>query len=46
MVDEPSEYSWSSYGCNALGVETELQTPHEFYLALGKTKHGRLESYR
>ena len=46
MVDEPSEYSWSSYGCNALGVETELQTPHELYLALGKTKHERLESYR
>ena len=46
MVDEPSEYSWSSYGCNALGMETELQTPHELYLALGKTKNERLESYR
>ncbi len=43
MVDETSEYSWSSYGCNALGMETELQTPHELYLALGKTKHERLE---
>jgi len=46
MVVEPSEYSWSSYGCNALGVETELQTPHELYLALGKTKSERLENYR
>lgn len=46
MVDEPSEYSWSSYGCNALGVETELQTPHELYIALGKTKDKRLENYR
>lgn len=46
MVDEPSEYSWSSYGCNALGVETALQTPHELYLALGKTKNDRLENYR
>lgn len=46
MVDEPSEYSWSSYGCNALGVESELQTPHELYLALGKTKQDRLENYR
>lgn len=46
MVDEPSEYSWSSYGCNALGFETELQTPHELYIALGKTKDKRLENYR
>ena len=46
MVKEPSDYSWSSYGCNALGVETELQTPHELYLALGKTKQERLSHYR
>ena len=46
MVNEPSEYSWSSYGCNALGVETDLQTPHELYLALGKTKKERLDNYR
>ncbi|MEE9327871.1 MAG: transposase [Cocleimonas sp.] len=46
MVDEPSEYSWSSYGCNALGIETDLQSPHELYLALGKTKTERLDSYR
>ncbi|MCF6202449.1 MAG: hypothetical protein L3J59_02095 [Methylococcaceae bacterium] len=46
MDDEPREYSWSSYGCNALGVETELQTPHELYLALGKTKNEVLENYR
>ena len=46
MVNDPSEYSWSSYACNAFGVETALQTPHELYLALGKTKHERLKSYR
>ena len=46
MVDEPSDYSWSSYACNALGIETALQTPHPLYLALGKTKRERLESYR
>jgi putative transposase len=45
-VDEPSAYSWSSHTCNALGIETELQTPHLLYLALGKTKRERLESYR
>ena len=38
MVDDPCEYSWSSYSCNALDVETELQTPHELYLALGRQR--------
>lgn len=46
MVEDPSEYSWSSYGSNALGVKTELRTPHEEYLALGKVEAERLESYR
>ena len=46
MVEEPSEYSWSSYGCNALGVKTDLQMPHELYLKLGKTEEERLENYR
>ena len=46
MVDEPGQYSWSSYACNALGVKTELQTPHSEYLSLGQTKEIRLESYR
>ena len=32
MVDTPGEYSWSSYACNALGIQTELQTPHSEYL--------------
>ena len=46
MVDDPGEYSWSSYACNALGIKTELQTPHAEYLSLGKTKEERLENYR
>jgi len=46
MVKEPSKYSWSSYGCNALGIQTKLQTPHKLYLALGKTKQERLSNYR
>ena len=46
MVDDPGEYSWSSYACNALGIKTELQTPHSEYLSLGKTKEERLENYR
>lgn len=46
MVEDPGEYSWSSYGSNALGIETDLQTPHALYLALGATKDERLENYR
>jgi putative transposase len=46
MVDDPGEYSWSSYACNALGIKTELQTPHSEYLSLGRTKEERLENYR
>ena len=46
MVDEPSEYAWSSYKCNGLGVETELCTPHVEYLKLGKSKVKRLRAYR
>jgi putative transposase len=46
IVDEPSDYSGSSYAINALGVESELQTPHPEYLALGTTKEERLSNYR
>ncbi len=45
MVEEPSEYSWSSYNCNAHGVETSLRTAHDRYLALGKGEE-RLKNYR
>lgn len=46
MVDDPSAYRWSSYHCNALGVESELCTPHHEYLKLGKGPEARLENYR
>ncbi len=36
MVDEPSEYSWSSYACNGLGLETDLQTPIHCILRWGR----------
>lgn len=42
MVDDPAEYSWSSYASNALGVDTALQTPHEEYVLLGNTKKGEV----
>ena len=46
MVDHPSEYPWSSYRCNAMGDENDLITPHERYVALGKTSTSRQASYR
>jgi len=46
MVEDPSEYSWSSYNSNAHGIETELQTKHALYLALGVEKEDRLRNYR
>lgn len=46
MVDEPSEYRWSSYCTNALGKASKLCTPHEMYLDLGITVEDRLEAYR
>ncbi len=46
MVGDPSDYSWSSYAINALGAESELQTPHPEYLALGRSKDDRLSNYR
>lgn len=42
MVSQPSEYRWSSFGCNALGIAYPLVQPHPSCLALGataKTRH-------
>ncbi len=46
MVDDPSEYSWSSYQINALGKISDLCTPHPEYLRLGNTKDEREKKYR
>lgn len=46
MVSEPSAYRWSSYHCNALGIDTALCSPHEEYLQLGESKSERLRRYR
>lgn len=46
MVNDPSEYSWSSYCCNALGKETKLRSPHDVYMRLGTTTEDRLTAYR
>ena len=46
MVTDPGEYTWSSYPSNALGKKSELRTPHELYLALGKRQDTRRRRYR
>lgn len=46
MVMHPAQYRWSSYACNALGVDNALITPHAQYLALGLTSVSRKEAYK
>jgi putative transposase len=46
MVQEPSEYHWSSYQCNALGKFSELITAHPVYLAISKDVNTRQANYR
>ena len=46
MVDDPADYCWSSYRCNALGVTSELLTPHPLYESLDSDPHARVEAYR
>jgi len=46
MVDDPSDYKWSSYQINALGKISSLCSPHGLYLALGKTDEERQLNYR
>ncbi|WP_040727256.1 transposase [Thiomicrorhabdus sp. Kp2] len=46
MVQEPSEYAWSSYQMNALGKQSKLGTPHPLYLALGVDEKRRQSAYR
>ena len=46
MVQEPSEYSWSSYQCNALGKQSDLIAAHPLYLAINQDVNKRLANYR
>lgn len=46
MVEDPAEYIWSSYQCNALGKQSTLIKPHDEYLRLGKDVAEREENYR
>ncbi len=46
MVQDPAEYRFSSYGCNALGKANPLITPHTEYLQLGNTPTTQQQHYR
>ena len=46
MVNQPQDYRWSSYHANALGKTSNLITPHEEYLRIGRDETTRRESYR
>ena len=46
MVVSPSEYRWSSYGCNAASKDNCVVTPHPLYRQLGVTAAARCFAYR
>jgi putative transposase len=45
LARHPSEYRWSSYGCNALGEDDALVTPHPHYYSLGRSPVERHAAY-
>lgn len=45
MVKHPAEYKWSSFSCNALGVNRELVQSHSVYQLLDKRKDRRVKKY-
>ena len=46
MVDDPADYTWSSYQCNALGKKSDLLSPHPLFSALGENDEERQSVYR
>ncbi len=46
MVDDPSDYPWTSYHYNALGQQDNLVTAHREYKRLGRTKAERQLAYK
>lgn len=46
MVEDPADYSWSSYQSNALGKNISLLTPHSLYVALGSSAKEIQANYR
>ena len=46
MVEHPGEYLWSSYQVNGQGKISDLVTPHDLYLDLGRNETERHTAYR
>lgn len=46
MVKHASEYPWSSYRFNAVGLNIQLISPHREYLKLGNSPDARQKYYR
>jgi putative transposase len=46
ITRQPQDYRWSSYRVNAGLAASQLITPHEEYLALGRSKEERVTAYR
>ena len=46
MVNDPADYPWSSYQCNALGQLSDLVVPHSEYLGFGETNEARQLYYK
>ena len=46
MVAAPWQYTWSSFGANALGLNDSLVTAHSEFLSLGPTPRARHAAYR
>ena len=46
MVENPSDYAWSSYRAHSHGQSDTLIRNHSLYLALGNTDSARQEAYR
>lgn len=46
LVQNPGDYAWSSFACNALGRDEVLISPHSSYLGLGATRSSRAQAYR
>ena len=45
LATSPGAWPWSSYRCNALGIEDPLVTPHTYYCALGRSGEERRATY-
>lgn len=46
MVQDPSQYTWSSYQFNALSQPNSIITTHALYLSLGPEAESRQAAYR